>query len=395
MVVYIGHFLKTTLGFYLIKPLAHKVVRKIKLMMNRYFILVVLFILASCQSDDAIDPIIEDDTDTPSAPDVSLYFPSTSTNEWETIAPNEINWDTDKLEELRNFLIGENTKSFMVLLNGRIVVEDYYNGHTASDTWQWNSAGKTLVTATVGIAQQNSLINIDNKVSDYLGTDWTSTTPQQEDLITVKNLLSMTSGLDDEPQVVIKRNLTYLADAGTRWAYGNVFQRLMNVVEDASGTEFETYFNNELGDRIGMNGFWNNGLIYRIYNSDTRSMAKFGLLASQNGNWDGTQIVDENFFIESKTTSQNINPSYGYLWWLNGKNKYMLPASQTEYDGTLVPNAPNDMVAAMGKDEQRIYIVPSSNLVILRMGEATVSGDNFALSSFDNMFWEKFNEVIK
>ncbi|MBM1107332.1 serine hydrolase [Aurantibacter crassamenti] len=364
-------------------------------MMNRYFILVVLFILASCQSDDTIDPIIEDDTDTPNTPDVSLYFPSTSTNEWETIAPNEINWDTDKLEELRNFLIGENTKSFMVLLNGRIVVEDYYNGHTASDTWQWNSAGKTLVTATVGIAQQNSLINIDNKVSDYLGTDWTSTTPQQEDLITVKNLLSMTSGLDDEPQVVIKRNLTYLADAGTRWAYGNVFQRLMNVVEDASGTEFETYFNNELGDRIGMNGFWNNGLIYRIYNSDTRSMAKFGLLASQNGNWDGTQIVDENFFIESKTTSQNINPSYGYLWWLNGKNKYMLPSSQTEYDGTLVPNAPNDMVAAMGKDEQRIYIVPSSNLVILRMGEATVSGDNFALSSFDNMFWEKFNEVIK
>ncbi|MFK7812987.1 MAG: serine hydrolase domain-containing protein [Maribacter sp.] len=364
-------------------------------MMNRYFILLILFILASCQSDDTLDPNLEDDTVTPSAPDVSLYFPSTSTNEWETIAPNQINWDTDKLEELRSFLIGENTKSFMVLLNGRIVVEDYYNDHTASDTWQWNSAGKTLVTATVGIAQQNSLIDIENRISDYLGTEWTNTTPQQEDLITVKSLLSMTSGLDDEPQLVAKPNLTYLADAGTRWAYGNVFQRLMNVVEDASGTDFETYFNNELRDRIGMNGFWNNGLIYRIYNSDTRSMAKFGLLASQNGNWDGTQIVDENFFIESKTTSQDINPSYGYLWWLNGKNKYMLPSGQTEYDGTLVPNAPNDMVAAMGKDEQRIYIAPSSNLVILRMGEATVSSDNFALSSFDNMFWEKFNEVIK
>ncbi len=102
----------------------------------------------------------------------------------------------------------------------------------------------------------------------------------------------------------------------------------------------------------------------------------------------------ERIFTESKIPSQSINPSYGYLWWLNGKSSYMLPSSQTEFNGMLVTNAPSEMVAAMGKDEQRIYIVPSQNLVIVRMGEATVSGDNFALSSFDNMFWEKFNEVV-
>jgi CubicO group peptidase (beta-lactamase class C family) len=167
----------------------------------------------------------------------------------------------------------------------------------------------------------------------------------------------------------------------------------MNVVEDASGIEFESYFNNELRNKIGMEGFWNNGIFYRIYNSNTRSMARFGLLASQNGNWDGEQIVDEDFFIESKKTSQSINPSYGYLWWLNGKSNYMLPSTQTKFSGNLVSNAPIDMVAAMGKDEQRIYIVPSKNLVIIRMGEATLSEDNFALSSFDNVFWEKFNKV--
>ena len=72
----------------------------------------------------------------------------------------------------------------------------------------------------------------------------------------------------------------------------------------------------------------------------------------------------------------------------------MLPSTQTEFTGSLIPNAPADMVAALGKDEQRIYIVPSKNLVIIRMGEATVSEDNFALSSFDNVFWEKFSEVI-
>lgn len=354
-------------------------------MTYRLFIIFILSTILSCQSDES--PISN-------IPDESVYFPPTTSNGWETISPNDLNWNSNKLEELKSFLIDENTKSFMILVNGKIVVEEYYNGHSANDAWQWNSAGKTLVTATTGIAQQNGLIDINNKVSDYIGNEWTSTTTQQEDLITVKNLLSMTSGLDDEPQLVIKPNLTYLADAGTRWAYGNVFQRLMNIVEDASGIEFEIYFNNELRDKIGMEGLWNNGLIYRIYNSNTRSMARFGLLASQNGNWNGAQIIDEDFFIESKTTSQIINPAYGYLWWLNGKNKYMLPSTQTEFVGELVPNAPEDMVAAMGKDEQRIYIIPSKDIVIIRMGEATESGDNFALSSFDNIFWEKFNEVI-
>jgi CubicO group peptidase (beta-lactamase class C family) len=354
-------------------------------MTYRLFIIFILSIILSCQSDDSIEP---------NTPEDSFYFPPINTNDWENISPTQLSWDLNKLEELENFLIEENTKSFMVLLNGKVVIEEYYNGHTANDTWEWNSAGKTLVTATTGIAQQNGLIDIDNKVSDYIGTEWTSATLQQEDLITVKSLLTMTSGLDDEPQLVIKANLVPLADAGTRWAYGNVFQRLMNVIEDASGTEFESYYNTELGNKIGMDGFWNNGLIYRIYHSNTRNMARFGLLASQNGNWDGEQIINEDFFLESKTTSQSINPAYGYLWWLNGKNSYMLPSTQIEFTGVLIPNAPADMVAALGKDEQRIYIVPSKNLVIIRMGEATVSQDNFALSSFDNVFWEKFNDVI-
>jgi CubicO group peptidase (beta-lactamase class C family) len=358
----------------------------------KYYKLLIVFVttsllLASCNKDD-------NDFSPSTEIEESIYFPPIGSNEWQTTSTNDLNWNLNKLEDLKQFLIDENSKSFMVLVNGKIVVEEYFNGHNTAETWQWNSAGKTLVTATTGIAQQNGLIDINNKVSDYIGNNWTSTTTEQENLITVKNLLSMTSGLDDEPQLVIKPNLTYIADAGTRWAYGNVFQRLMNIVEDASGIEFENYFNNELRDKIGMEGFWNNGIIYRIYNSNSRSMARFGLLASQNGNWDGEQIVNKDFFVESKTTSQNINPSYGYLWWLNGKSKYMLPTTQTDFPGELVSNAPADMFAAMGKDEQRIYILPSDGLVIIRTGEATTSGDNFTLSSFDNLFWEKFNEVI-
>jgi CubicO group peptidase (beta-lactamase class C family) len=274
-------------------------------------------------------------------------------------------------------------------------MEEYFNGHNQTATWQWNSAGKTLVTATTGIAQQEGLLNINNKVSQYLGNGWTSEPLEKENLITSKHLLSMTSGINDESNLIIKSNLTYLADAGTRWSYHNVFQKLMDVVAETSNQDFESYFNSKLKSKIGMDGFWDNGLIFKIYNSNTRSMARFGLLALNQGKWNNEQVLNQSFFIESISTSQNINPSYGYLWWLNGKSSFMVPGGQTVYPGALIPNAPADMFAAMGAQDQRIYVIPSKKMVIIRMGEASEPGNpSFALSGFDNTLWEKINDVV-
>lgn len=201
----------------------------------------------------------------------------------------------------------------MILVNGRIVMEEYFDGHSASSNWEWNSAGKTLVATTTGIAQQEELLNINNKASDHLGTAWTSMPLPKENLITVRHLLTMTSGNDDTKQYVVKSNLTYVADAGTRWAYSNIFQKLTDVVAKASKKPFETYFNEKLKQKIGMDGYWNFGPIFTIYHSTTKSMARFGLLALNKGKWNSEQIINESFFNESITTSQNINPAYGYL----------------------------------------------------------------------------------
>ena len=205
----------------------------------------------------------------------------------------------------------------------------------------------------------------------------------------------MTSGLNDSSNLVIIPNLTYMADAGSRWAYANVFQKLMDVVAGASNQDFETYFNNKLKSRIGMEGFWNMGIIFKIYHSNTRSMARFGLLALNKGKWNNEHVINESFFNESTSTSQNINPSYGYLWWLNGKANFMVPGGQTVYTGPLVPSAPADMYAAMGAEDQRIYVVPSKKMVVIRMGEASDPGNpTFAVSGFDNALWQKINAVI-
>lgn len=324
-----------------------------------------------------------------------MYFPSITDNTWETISPSSLGWNESAVQPLKDYLAQKHTKSFMILVNGRIVMEEYFNGHTSATSWQWNSAGKTLTATATGIAQQEGLLNINNKVSQYLGTGWTSETAAKEDLITVKHLLTMTSGLNDENQLVTKANLTYLADAGTRWSYHNVFQRLMDVVAEASGEDFETYFNAKIKDKIGMDGRWNDGIIYTIFHSTTRSMARFGLLALNKGKWNNEQIVTEAYFTESISTSQSINPAYGYLWWLNGKTSYMVPGSQFVFQGHLVQNAPADMYAAMGADDQRIYIIPSKNMVVVRMGDASdPENSSFAVSGFDDDLWEKINAVV-
>lgn len=327
--------------------------------------------------------------------DSSMYFPSNTDNVWETTSLASLGWDESAVQPLKDYLIQKHTKSFMILVNGRIVIEEYFNGHTQNSSWQWNSAGKTLVATTTGIAQQEGLLKINDKVSEYLGAGWTSEPAGKETLITTRHLLTMTSGIDDASELVLKSNMTYLADAGTRWSYHNVFQKLMDVVAAAGNQDFETYFNDRLKDKIGMEGFWNFGLIFKIYHSNTRSMARFGLLALNNGKWENDQIINETFFKESISTSQNINPSYGYLWWLNGKTSFMIPGGQTVYYGPLVPNAPLDMYAAMGAEDQRIYVIPGKNMVIVRMGDASDPlNPSFALSGFDYDLWEKINAVL-
>ncbi len=364
-----------------------KVKMKLLIMKIVNILLLIMLSLMCCQKND---------NPTPTNADTSTYFPANSDRQWETISTTQLDWDTNAIVDLKTFLAQKNTKSFMILVNGRIAMEEYFNGHTASTEWEWNSAGKTLVATTTGIAQQEGVLNITDKASDYLGPNWTNMPIAKENLIKIRHLLTMTSGIDDTKQFVIQRNLTYVADAGTRWAYGNVFQKLIDVITHASHKDFETYFNEKLKDKIGMDGYWNFGAIFTIYHSTTRSMARFGLLHLNKGKWKEEQIIKEPYFTESTNTSQTINPSYGYLWWLNGKSNFMIPSDQTVYPGFLVPNAPADMYAAMGAKDQRIYIIPSKKMVIVRMGNVSnPSNPNFAVSGFDDELWEKINAVIK
>lgn len=326
----------------------------------------------------------------------TIYFPPTTGTNWETKSIADLGWKQEAVQPLLDYLELKNTKSFIILVNGRIVMENYFNGHSATTNWYWASAGKTLTSTVTGIAEQEGFININNKVSDYIGTGWTSETLAKENLITCKNLLSMTSGIEDiaNGDDVSPSSLTYKADAGTRWAYHNVYVKLQDVIAQATGQTWANYFNTKLRDKIGMNGSWltlDNNIVYF---STTRSMARFGLLMLNKGKWENNVILNESFFNAATTTSQNLNLSYGYLWWLNGKSSYRLPQNQLQFSGSIIPDGPNDMFMALGKNDQKIYVIPSKKMVVIRMGDAADSV-NPALSDFDNTLWQKINALYQ
>jgi CubicO group peptidase (beta-lactamase class C family) len=283
----------------------------------------------------------------------------------------------------------------IILQNGRIVKEKYWNSWNQDTRYYIASAGKSVVASLVGIAQQDGILNINAPSSTYLGTGWTSLTSQQEQLITVKHQLSMTTGLNEnvpDDNCTTPSCLTYLATPGARWAYYNAPYRLLqNVLANASGLTFNQYAKQKLYDKIGMpQSFWFDGVMY----CTTREAARFGSLILKKGKWDGSTILqDSNYFASMINSSQTLNNSYGYLWWLNGKSSYMVPTLQAVFPGSMAPNAPADMIMALGKDDKKIYVVPSLNLVVVRLGDAAGT-PTLGPSSFDNEFWGKLKLAI-
>jgi CubicO group peptidase (beta-lactamase class C family) len=361
--------------------------------MKNFQILTILigFLTFSCSSTN-------DEISNENEPDLGLYFPQINSNEWETLTVTELGWNNSAVQPLIDFLGDSNTKAFIILKNGKIVIESYQNGHAQDVNWYWASAGKTLTAFTLGIVQSEGFLSLSDASRNYLGNGWSSLTIEQEEQISILNHISMTTGLDytaGDNFCTDTNCLTYLNAPGTYWYYHNApYTLTQSIISGAMNSDFNTYFNEKLRDRIGMNGNWFNVGYNILFFSNARSMARFGLLCLNKGVWDSEIIFNDHAYFNSMmNTSQNHNEAYGYLWWLNGKNSYRLPGSTSLFQGKLIPNAPNDLVAGLGANDQKLYIIPSKNLVIVRMGNDSGEGE-LGPSGFDNLLWEKINAVI-
>lgn len=318
------------------------------------------------------------------------YFPPAGNTTWETVNPQTLGWCQERIDTLSNYLELKDTKGFIILKNGKIALERYYGTFTKDSLWYWASAGKSLTAFLTGKAQEEGYFDINDKTSDYLGVGWTIAPQPKEDLITIRNQLTMTTGLDynvPDDNCTVDTCLDYLGDAGTFWYYYNAPYRLINnVIESATSINYNQYTTSRVKNPIGMSsGVW----VQDVFYSRTRDAARFGLLMLNHAVWNGdTLLHDTNYYNAMINTSQNFNKSYGYLWWLNGKGQYMMPATTLQFNGNLVPDAPDDMYAALGKNDQKIYVCPSLNMVVVRFGN-TAGPISLASSSFDSQLWQR------
>lgn len=302
-----------------------------------------------------------------------LYFPPNNSGEWDTVSPGDLSWCTESIEDLNNVLEDNGTRAFIVLKNGKIVIEQYFNGFKRDSSWIWFSAGKTLTACLVGLAQEQGLLHINDSSSDYLGQGWSSLDKEQEEAISIRHHLTMSTGLDytmEDNFCTDPQCLEYLNPPGSHWYYHNApYSLLRNIIENATNQNLTIYSFFQLQQKIGMDGIWIRSGFNNFFISTPRSMARFGLFMLNNGDWNGNVIMqDKQYFSDMHNSSQDLNPAYGYLWWLNGKQSYKLPASDIIYPGTLIDSAPSDMYCAIGASGQILCISPSQSLVFMRMG---------------------------
>ena len=298
------------------------------------------------------------------------------TDAWTVSTPEAHAMDAAVLEGARAYAFTpeKETQGVVVVRGGEIVAEWYADG---SDETSWAtswSAGKSFASTLVGIAIDEGLIeSVHVSMADFY-PQWKGT---ENESITLENVLNMASGLEwDEtyaPQTqmfdmfISKDELAIALDRGpdaSKQPPGSVFEYssadsmlLSGAVEQRTGKSAWLYAQEKLFDPIGMKTaqWWrdpaDNTLGYCCVDAPSREYAKFGLLFLRKGQWDGQQIVSEEW-VDKAIAPSSAFEGYGYQWWP------VVPGS----------GLPDDTYSARGLNGQFIYVIPSLDLVVVRNG---------------------------
>ena len=325
-----------------------------------------------------------------------LYYPPLTGSAWNSITPAQLGWCPTGVDSVVTYAAQQDSKALLILHQGRMVVEEYFGTCTSDSLWYWASAGKSLTAGLVGQAVAAGEIDLNLPSRAYLGPGWSSLSSAQETLIRVEDHLRMTTGLNDgvfNPDCTLPTCLQYLAPAGSRWAYHNAPYTLLDaVLIGATGQNLNALVQSRIRPQTGIQGFFYPSGDNNVFWSKPRSMARYGLLIQGHGRWNGTVVLDSSWVHKMTTPSQSLNPSYGLLWWLNGQSAYRLPQTQFLFPGPLLPNAPADAVAALGRDGQILFVVPSLDLVVVRMGNNPNSVPVPWLLA--NELWKRINKML-
>jgi CubicO group peptidase (beta-lactamase class C family) len=311
--------------------------------------------------------------------------------------------DPDKLNLIRDrFLqLFAGPWQIVIIRKGYLVAEWYGAPTMPTTTFDGWSCTKSSTGIAFGLLLDDSLhhklphdaqINLDTPIYDFVPEGFPLTDPEKKN-IKLRHVLSMTSGIPGEDHGLIGLSAApgggdfeialgkqpnrfgkwadkLTSEPGTAWEYSDTgFAHLSLFFYHATGRELADVMKERVFDPIGIENLgwdWQGGVAGNIgphtnphsgLRFSARDFARLGYLMAHDGKWRGKEIVPH-WWIETATkSSQQLNPSYGYTFWVNT-------------DGVLWPTAPRDAFAFRGFTASRLYIVPSLDLVVARLGYA-------------------------
>jgi len=279
---------------------------------------------------------------------------------------------------LKDLLGSMNTVSFLVVKNGAIIYEKYWDDYSDSSRSNSFSMAKTIIGILTGIAiKEGKIKDLNQPVGNFLP----EFNEGKKAKITIKHLLTMSSGLNWQESYLMPvshtteayygsdlwkliQKLKVVKPPGTEFRYKSGDTQLMAfVLQEATNSSISDYASEKLWRPLNAkhNGLWSldheNGMekAYCCFNSNARDFARIGQLYLQNGYWNGTQLVQESY-VKSSTTPPNLINNFGkevsyfgYYWWL------------ANYDG-------HPIYYARGILGQYIIVIPDIDVVAVRLG---------------------------
>ncbi|WP_432410474.1 serine hydrolase domain-containing protein [Rasiella sp. SM2506] len=273
------------------------------------------------------------------------------------------------------YLISNKTVAYLVIQNDSILYENYFNDYEESSIVNSFSMAKSVLSILVGVAiDEGKIKSIHEPVTNYL----TDLEDEKFKDVTIEHLLNMTSGIDfnesytnpfgDAATFYYGTNVSKAVnhkkiahEPGTRFKYSSGDSQVLGMVLDAAlkDVTISEYLETKIWKPLGMeyDANWsldkkNNGVekTFCCLNARARDFAKIGRLYLNKGNWNGIQLVSEEW-VENSTkidTSGGKVAYYQHQWWINQKD------TSFEAEGIL---------------GQHIYVNPEKNVIIVRLGE--------------------------
>jgi len=249
----------------------------------------------------------------------------------EYVAPEEVGWSSEKLEEAKAFAEKINSAAVMVFYDGKVFI----SWGNVDRNYKCHSIRKPFLSALYGIYRNRKKINLDATLEELNIDDILPSLSKEEKKATVRDLIKSRSGVYHEAaaeaQVMIDTRPTRGSHPPNTFYYYNNwdFNVLGTIFEQETGAKIFEAFKKEIADPIGMEDFSVENCQYYYeknksmhpsyaFRMSARDMGRFGLLYLRKGNWKGRQIIPQEWIDEStqaySIVSEEMGVGYGYMW---------------------------------------------------------------------------------